>query len=67
MKDTPELVEKVRRAIWLTETTEGWDDGTGIEKRMNLHSGLLCSAEDYDEAARAAIQAMIEFLPEDER
>lgn len=53
MSEPGDVIERMARAIWLLETQEGWDDGSGIEKRMNIHTGLLCTAADYEEIARA--------------
>lgn len=53
MSEPGDVIERMARAIWLLETVEGWDDGSGIEKRMNIHTGLLCTAADYEGIARA--------------
>lgn len=55
-----EMVERVARAIWLKSTMKGWDDGSGEEKRMCQHCGLLRSAKEFEPEARAAIEAMRE-------
>ena len=54
-------IERVARAIWLESTGEGWDDGSGVEKRMHHESGLLRSVADFYLQARAAIAAASEW------
>ena len=54
---TQDKLAAVARAIWLEETFEGWDDGSGVEKRVSNRSGLLVAVADFEAAARAAISA----------
>lgn len=53
-----EMVEKVARAIWLSETSDGWTDDP--DERMHDWSGKLIRPDAFHAAARAAIEAMRE-------
>lgn len=52
---TAAMVDRAARAIWIASTSDGWDDGSGVEKRMHLESGLLRSVEDFHEQALAVL------------
>lgn len=53
------MFEKIATAIFIADTSEGWDDGSGIEKRMD-RDGQLRAASDYIDHAAAVLLVMRE-------
>jgi hypothetical protein len=50
-----DLEKEVARAIWLAESSEGWD---GEDTRMSHATGLLISPDYFEVAARAVISRL---------